>query len=398
MFVVVFYIILCLSIFALLLILDFKFGRASHLKHARRLPFFEGTGDARLYTNGSSLYEDLFQSIRDADKQVDVQFFSIETDYISDNFLTVLKEKAEQGVPVRLLVDRLAGFKMNKHIQKELTNNGVIFQFAETPGFPFLFYKMNRRNHRKITVIDGKIGYVGGFNIGRNYIGENPKFGNWRDYHLRLTGEIVQGLHDIFEDDWQISKGNKVPLPNAPGRKKERGITLFPTDGVELEDAFMELFRSAEEEILLGSPYFVPTERLMTELEKGLKLGITLHVMVPLKSDHPFVKEAGIPYLERLYRLGAHVHFYDAGFYHPKMTIIDKKIVDIGTANFDRRSLFLNKEVNTILYDPVFIQTVRDSFFKDMEDSIPFDDHWLKHRSWKTRINEKIAVLLRPLL
>ncbi|SFK14435.1 cardiolipin synthase [Halobacillus dabanensis] len=390
--------ILLIILLILLLFIDFKLGRAKHRKNPRTLPSQQATGNYKLFKNGSVLFEELFQNIADAEKQVDVYFFLIDRDYISENFLEILKNKARNGVSVRLLVDRIGGYKINKKAREDLKEAGVEFHFAETPGFPFFFYRFNRRNHRKITVIDGKISYVGGFNIGKNYIGESAKFGNWRDYHLRLTGPVVSDMHKILLDDWYLATGEQIdhcPPPKEEGNYKLR---IIPTDGVELEGEFDHIIQSAKQEILIGTPYFIPTDRLQNSLKTAIKKGVNLIIMVPMKADHPFVKPAAIPYLEELYRLGAKIYLFDAGFYHSKVIMVDGQFADIGTANFDRRSLFLNKEVNTYVYDEAFIGELKKGYMEDVADAIPFDDHWLNQRSLTTRLNQKIAILLRPFL
>ncbi|MCA1020882.1 cardiolipin synthase [Halobacillus litoralis] len=395
-----FYIILLLLavILIFLLFLDFKFGRSRHHKQARTIPLEETTGSYHLYKNGSRLYEQLFRDISEAEKQVDVYFFLIENDYIAENFLQVLKNKAAEGVPVRLMGDRVASFKITKKRREALEAAGVRFAFAETPGFPYFFYRLHRRNHRKITVIDGKIGYVGGFNIGKAYIGETSKFGDWRDYHIRSFGPVVHQLHTIFLDDWYLATGEKdAPLPPTETEHPYR-MRVVATDGVELEQEFRKMIDSAEREILIGTPYFIPTPTLQDALKTALKRNVSIHIMIPMKADHPFVKEAAVPYLKELKEAGADIRFFDAGFYHSKVIMIDGQFADIGTANFDRRSFFLNKEINTYVYDEAFIEDLRDFYFEDVADAVPFDDRWLKKRSLGTRINQKIAVLLRPFL
>ncbi|RDY72342.1 cardiolipin synthase [Halobacillus sp. SY10] len=390
-------IILFIILFILLLVLDFKWGRAKHRKNHRPIPLPETSGNYKLYKNGSVLYEQMFQEISEAKKQVDIYFYLIDNDYISENFLDVLKNKARNGVPVRLLVDRLGGYKINKSTRKKLKDAGVAFYFAETPGFPFFFYRLNRRNHRKITVIDGKVGYVGGFNIGKNYIGESAKFGDWRDYHLRLTGPVVSQIHKVMLDDWYLASGETLS-PCQPSEDGNHKMNILATDGVELEKEFAKMIDSAQREILIGTPYFIPTDKLQKGLKQAIDRGVELHIMIPMKADHPFVKPAAIPYLKELYGKGATIRLFDAGFYHSKVVMVDETFADIGTANFDRRSFFLNKEVNTFVYDEEFIGDLRTAYFEDAADAIAFDEHWLKRRSFTTRLNQRIAVLLRPFL
>ncbi|WP_163527460.1 cardiolipin synthase [Halobacillus ihumii] len=389
--------LLIIIVIYLLIVLDFKLGRRNHQNHAQILPFKETTADYHLYKNGSPLFEDLFQEIAEAQQHVDIYFYLISSDQPGRDFLEILKNKAREGVPVRLMTDRLGGYQLSKSIRSDLAEAGVQFHFSAIPGFPYFFYKLNRRNHRKITVIDGKIAYVGGFNVGDNYLGKNPKFGDWRDYHLRLTGPVVGELHQIFLDDWYRATGEKHS-PAVSNEEAKHSVKIVATDGMKLEDEFLHMIQRADKEILIGTPYFIPSEKLMKSLGQALQRGVSLQIMVPLKSDHPFVKEAAIPYLEQLFHAGAKICLYDDGFYHSKVMIVDQSIADIGTANFDRRSFFLNKEVNTFVYDKVFISDLRKAYMKDAQNAIAFNEEWLSQRSFATKINIQIAKVLRPIL
>ncbi|MFD2922905.1 cardiolipin synthase [Halobacillus naozhouensis] len=389
--------LLIIIVIYLLIVLDFKLGRRNHQNHAQHLPFKETTADYHLYKNGSPLFEDLFQEISEAQQQVDIYFYLISNDRSGRDFLEILKKKASEGVLVRLMTDRLGGYQLSKQIRGELAEAGVQFHFAAIPGFPYFFYKLNHRNHRKITVIDGEIAYVGGFNIGDNYLGKNPKFGDWRDYHLRLTGPAVSELHHIFLDDWYRATGEKHS-PLVTNKEAKHSVKVVATDGAKLEDEFLRMIQRADQEILIGTPYFIPTEKLMIALKQALQRGVSLQIMAPLKSDHPFVKEAAIPYLDQLFHAGAKICLYDDGFYHSKVMIVDQNIADIGTANFDRRSFFLNKEVNTFVYDNVFISDLRKAYMEDAQNAIAFNEEWLSQRSLATKITIQIAKVLRPIL
>ncbi|MFD1020053.1 cardiolipin synthase [Thalassobacillus hwangdonensis] len=395
---IVLFVITCLFILFILALLDFKLGRLNHRKTTNSLRFPRKRGYAQFYQHGSALFEAMFQDIREAEKQIDTLFFIVKKDEISQRYFQLLEDKAKSGVVVRLLVDRAGGFRLGKKIIHQLKEAGVLFHFVEKPRFPFFIYKLNRRNHRKITIIDGKIGYVGGFNVAKEYIGRESRFGNWRDYHLRLTGSIVADLEAVFRCDWfTTTKQQFGPLAdeNAGGKME---IRVIPTDGFELEGEFLKMIREAKKSIRIGSPYFIPSRALMDELKLALQRNVSITLLCPLKSDHPLVKEAGIPYMEELYRAGGNVHWFSNGFYHSKVFAVDDAFCDIGTANFDRRSLFLNKEVNTIIFDQTFVQEVTAAFMEDVRDSIPFDDKWLKNRSLQTKINEQIARLFRGLL
>ncbi|MFC7062286.1 cardiolipin synthase [Halobacillus seohaensis] len=390
-------IVVILIIIIALAILDFSLGKRQHEKKQRSLLFPQTTGDYQLYSRGQDLFEDFFQDIDNAKKQVDILFYIVKNDRSGQKFMDIIKKKAREGIQVRLLVDRLGGLPLSKKIRNDLKDAGVQFQFSETPNFPFFFYKLNRRNHRKITVIDGKIGYIGGFNIGQDYVGENAYFQDWRDYHLRYIGPVVSDLHKVFLNDWHLAT-NQHHDPIINKEKHPYKIKVIATDGNKIEEDYIKIIEQAKSEILIGSAYFIPTNEIMDSLKNALKRGVAVHVLLPLKSDHPLVKEAAIPYLEEVYKHGGHINLYDAGFYHAKVMVIDQKFADLGTANFDRRSMFLNKEINTYIYNQAFIDDLRSAYLKDSKDAIIFNSEWLASRSLKIRINQQIAKLVRPLL
>ncbi|WP_431803006.1 cardiolipin synthase [Halobacillus andaensis] len=381
----------------LLLVIDFKLGRRDHLAKQRFLPFDLTTGNYQLYKNGSPLYEDLCQDIANAKHHVDVFFYVINIDKAGRMLLDSLKKKAREGAEVRLLGDRLGCYQINKKVRQELEEAGVQFKFAEVPKFPFLFYKINRRNHRKIAVIDGKIGYFGGYNVGRVYMGDSSYFQDWRDYHLRVTGPVVADLHKTFLDDWGLA-AKEADEPYILNREAEHTVRIVATDGGELEDDLFEMIQNARVEILIGTPYFIPTEMLLAALKEAIDRGVKVHLMIPMKPDHPLVKEAGLPFMYELYRHGGSVNFFDAGFYHAKLMLVDRTFAYLGTSNFDRRSFFLNKEVNMYIYEDEFVEDLRNAYMDDVKDARALDEEWIARRGLSVKIKEQIAKLFRPIL
>ncbi|WP_347862169.1 phospholipase D-like domain-containing protein [Salimicrobium sp. PL1-032A] len=353
-------------------VLDVYLGKKQHKKHHRTLVFDETKGNYRFYKNGSPLFDDMFEEIMQAQYQIDIYFYQVRRDKFSRKFLDLLKMKAEEGVKVHLLVDQMVSAPVRQE-KDALEEAGVQIGFAETPRFPSFFYTLNRRNHRKMVVIDGVIGYVGGFNIGREYIGHSKEFMDWRDYHLRLTGSIVRDLHRIIVDDWTYNTG--VVIPSISYREGgDHPFQIVGFDGVGVENTFLTMIRKAKEEILIGTPYFIPTPKIHRSLLEALDRGVSLHILVPKKRDHVLVKEAGFPFMKELVEKGAHIHYYNAGFYHAKLIMVDQEATDIGTANFDRRSMFLNKEVTISIFDPSFVQHLREEFFRDVGNSLAFKD------------------------
>ena len=356
---------------ALWVIIDFMLGRKQHLTKANKnlLPVRES--DLAIFAKGPDLFDDLFSKLKNAKQHIHILFYIVQDDKISQEFLTILKEKAGEGVEVRLLVDWVGSGLKRKSI-KSLKDAGVEFAHANTPRFPFLFYSSQVRNHRKITVIDGQVGYLGGFNIGMEYNDQDPQLSPWRDYHLKVTGEGVGDMQSEFLEDWRAAakvsllqdKAYFPPLKKGPIRQQ-----LVPTEGILLEDLFSKLISQAEQSIFIGTPYFIPSKRVFSLLREAIKRGVSVTILVPYKSDHILVKEASHPYLRTMLKDGAEVYQYLKGFYHSKVFLVDDRICDIGTANFDKRSMYLNYELNCLIYDPAFIRKVKHILTEDLLDS-----------------------------
>jgi cardiolipin synthase A/B len=348
--------------------IDYHLGRKNHLSKSKYKKYPERKSEIELFIDGEYLYEDLFEKIKNSAHSIHVIFYIIKNDKVSEDFLSLLGDKASQGIEVRLLLDYVGGLKLKKQKIKALKAKGVQFAKSHKPRFPYLFYTLQARNHRKITVIDGKTAYLGGFNIAREYIGKNPKFGYWRDYHLKITGEGVNDLQEQFFKDWFDATGEDYRedpryFPEQPSGKYKQQI--ISTYGEHLKDHFISFIRQAQKEIIICTPYFIPGKEIQDELLNVLANGVKVKIMVPMKEDHPLVKEASFPYLGQLILAGCDVYRFYHGFYHSKVIVIDDHLCDIGTANFDKRSLYLNDEVNCLIYDQGFIDHVKTLIYED---------------------------------
>ncbi|MDE3840354.1 cardiolipin synthase [Bacillus methanolicus] len=367
-----FIIISILLIIILWLIIDYTLGRKNHLSQLERRTFPIRESNIQIFTNGPELFHDLFSELKAAKQHIHILFYIVKNDQFSQEFLTILTEKAKAGVETRLLLDWAGSLTISRTTIRDLKTAGVNFSFSQVPKLPFLFYSSQVRNHRKITVIDGKIGYIGGFNIGKEYINKDPKLSPWRDYHLKVTGEGVHDLQREFLFDWREAAKtdllyNTVYFPDlskGPFRHQ-----ILPSEGIFIEETYSALIRKAESSIIIGTPYFIPSPQLFSDLRNALKRGISVTILVPFKSDHLLVKEASFFYFRRLIKEGANVYEYMKGFYHAKVIIIDDCICDIGTANFDKRSLFLNHEINCYVFNKVFIDEVKAILQKDIQNA-----------------------------
>ena len=390
-----------LLIIFILLWIDFKWGQKQNARSSKKIMFPRRRSDLTLFSSGPELFQDLFAEIEQAKKHVHILFYIIENDQFSQQFLKLLAEKAKSGVEVHLLVDWVGAHKLSKSAIEKLKQNGVHFSYCFKPRFPFLFYNFQKRNHRKITVIDGRIGYFGGLNIGKEYINQDPKLSPWRDYHLKMTGEGVQDLQTIFLSDWltatkeNLLNDSRYFPPFSPGKSEHQ---LFTVDGVGLEQTFVQLIHNASKQIIIGTPYFIPGKTLLAELRQALGRGVQLTIIVPKIADHLLVKEAAYPYFRILLKDGAKVLQFHRGFYHAKTLLIDNQIYDIGTANFDKRSLFLNSEINCLMFDSLSIEQAKKHLSNDMLDSAPIKEKALWNPNLLQKIKEAFACLMSPFL
>ncbi|XJZ27177.1 cardiolipin synthase [Bacillota bacterium Lsc_1132] len=422
---VLFTILFILFIF-IWLFFDYRFGRKKHLRVAEKLESSLLHGGFEIFALGKELFADYFLSLEQAEKSIDIVFYIVQNDTFGREFLSLLKNKAGEGVKVRLLLDQIGSLKFSKKQITDLEAAGVAFQYSSRVKFPFPFYSSQVRNHRKITIIDGTIGYLGGFNIGKEYIGFDPKLSPWRDYHLKITGEGVSFLQRVFLHDWQGDSPKKAckegdvmarqrdkdtletareftfqpdPAARFPGQANQKiAHRLLATEANLLEDTYVQQIQSAKEWIMIGTPYFIPSKKVFAELLKSIRRGVKLTIIVPATADHMLVQEASYRYFRTLLQEGATVYQFKNGFYHAKTIVIDETICEIGTANFDRRSLALNKEINCYFYDLKFNKRVIEVIRQDIQDSQPLLLEDLNKPNLFRSVKEKIAATISGFL
>jgi len=396
------------SILALLIIVvvaycivDFKMGKRRFHHNSSFRDYSKRKGDIHLITHGKDLFSFLLTDIKNAQSSIHILFYIVKDDQFSKNFLKLLIQKAKQGIEVRLLLDWLGSHNTPKSLITELRNAGGQVAYSNRLKFPYPFFSLQQRNHRKISIIDGKVAYVGGYNVGKEYIDEDSVLSPWRDYHLRIFGESVHDLQNEFCVNWNQSSKNTVSISEkyfsgpATGNMDHQ---FFPTEGLRLEHTICELIESAKESICIGTPYFVPSKIILAKLIDALKRGVKIRIIVPKKADHILVKEASFFYFRILIELGAEVYQYLNGFYHAKIIIVDEEVCQIGTANFDRRSIYLNLEINCYIYDHDFIQNMIKVVEKDILDSHRLSLEELNNTKYATKLKELGAKLVADLL
>ncbi|UPM54264.1 cardiolipin synthase [Gottfriedia acidiceleris] len=396
--------ILCICLIALLFLillasLDLYFGYKAFHKYDKTCPFKKRNSETMLITDGNDLYKHLLDDITEASSSISMLFYIVRNDDTSEKFLSLLEKKAQQGLQVRLLVDWIGSFRLKRKRIKKLKENGVEVLFNRRTGFPYTLYRFQHRNHRKITVIDQKTGYFGGFNIGKEYIGFDEDLGYWRDYHIRMTGEGVKDLHIQFLIDWVRSGGESFTLINddelAKGKIEHH---FYSSDFVRIENLYKDLIDQAKKHIYIGTPYFIPTKKLMNSLLAALKRGVRISVMIPEKEDHRLVKEASFPHLLLILEGGGEVFHYQKGFFHAKVLLIDDHFCDVGSVNFDRRSLCINDEWSCIFSSESFILKIKEIFTKDLERSKTYPIGHYKNTNFLWKCRKLLSKLLSPLM
>ncbi|PKG22595.1 cardiolipin synthase [Niallia nealsonii] len=381
--------------------MDFYFGRKHQLKNTKRRNHPFRYSNFTIYCNGKELFPELFSTLKGAKHHIHILFYTVKTDSISNEFFSLLREKAKEGVEVRLVLDWLGSLKVRKKIIQELQEDGIEFYFCHIPKLPFLFYSLQVRNHRKIAIVDGEIGFMGGFNIGKDYINANLKLSPWRDCHIKMTGEGLDDLQREFLKDWLGASKinllqNSVYFPTqSKGTSRHQ---LIPSKGKYLEEILSNLIRNAKKSIIICTPYFIPTKQIMRELLFALDRNVEIMLLLPNNADHILVKEASFSYLRKLLAKNTTVYQYAHGFFHSKITIVDDEICFIGSSNFDKRSIFLNHELNCGVYDKKFIGEMQEQIQNDLKLSNPLLLADIENPTIWTLLKEKVSHIFSPFL
>ncbi|HZG70515.1 MAG TPA: cardiolipin synthase [Chondromyces sp.] len=360
----------------------------------------------KLLTNGEETFGAIKEELLKANHHIHLEYYIVRADGIGNEIKDILIAKAHEGVKVRFLYDAVGSWTLPRGYIEELREAGVEMVAFGPVHLPFLNNKFNFRNHRKIIVIDGQIGFVGGLNIGDEYLGKVDHFGFWRDTHLYVRGEAVRGLQLIFLQDWYYMTNDNFITPGYLTPKIEENMT----GGVQMiaggpdnewsviKNIFFSMITSAEKYVWIATPYFIPDEDIFSALKIAALSGIDVRLLVPHRPDKRIVFHASRSYFPDLLEAGAKVYEYEKGFMHSKFIIVDGEMASIGTANMDMRSFHLNFEVNAFLYHTQSTEALVNEFLRDLENAreINIEDFNKRHIGY--RMIESTARLLSPLL
>ena len=356
--------------------------------------------------DGSETFASLIDALRKAESFIHLEYYIFENDELGGKIADILKEKARSGVEVRFIYDDVGSWNLKRSFIRSLRDAGVQVHCFMPVVFPWLTSKINYRNHRKIVVIDGKVGYTGGLNIADRYL-RGTKHGPWRDTHLKIEGTAVNMLQLTFLADWYFATGIQLKdkdkylmvSDDSVGDTAVQIATSGPdSDWATIMQAYFAAITKATDHIYISTPYFMPGESLLTALKVAALSGIDVRIMLPSRSDSKIVYWASRSYITELLEAKIKVYLYNKGFNHSKIITIDNRFSSIGTANMDNRSFEDNFEVTAMIYDRDVTDRLESRFLADLDGCTR-----LTYRRWATRsrtdmFKESVARLFSPLL
>ena len=329
----------------------------------------------KILKNGENTFQEIKRRLKEANDFIHLEYYIFRYDRIGKELIEILRDKVQSGVEVRLIYDAFGSFSLSELDIKKMEESGIKIKPFLPIKMGWLNQKFNFRNHRKIIVIDGTVGFVGGLNVGVEYLGEDEEIGFWRDTHVVLEGEAVQTLHAIFLLDWKYVCGEKLfdderymkSVP-AVGDGSVQVVATGPETTRDMSDHYYALISCATESIWIATPYFIPNQAIQTALRVASHKGIQVRLMVPDTNDGFLTQYATQSYFPELLRAGIEIYTYQKGFLHKKVIIVDGDLATIGTANVDMRSFHLNFEVNLFLIGTASIQDLVVHFEEDLKE------------------------------
>ncbi|MCG6839986.1 cardiolipin synthase [Fusobacterium nucleatum] len=368
--------------------------------------YITSNNDIQVYFAGEEFFSDLKKEIANAKKFINMEYFIFQFDGIGKEIVDLLIKKVKEGVEVNLIIDgvNLANQKLSRYFK----NTGVHLYLFFRTYIPIFNIRINYRDHRKVTIIDNRVAFVGGMNIGDEYLGKG-KIGYWRDTSVKIYGDIVSTFEKEFYFSMSIVKNKFLKdekTSNEISLKYEEEDNVYMqviSSGPNYEfpairDNYIKLIQEARKSVFIQTPYFVPDDLLLDTLKSAVLSGIDVKIMIPNKADHPFIYWINQYYVAELLRLGANIYRYENGFIHSKTILVDEEVVSVGTCNFDYRSFYLNFEINLNIYNKDVANSFKIQYYKDIAISKKLTFADFKKRSIFTKVKESVFRLLSPIM
>ncbi|MEL7586758.1 MAG: cardiolipin synthase [Prolixibacteraceae bacterium] len=379
--------------------------RLMNLMLANSNALLSDDNEVKILRNGEQAFPAIFQAIEEARHHIHLQFYIVDDDITGNQLRELLIQKAAAGVEVRFIYDDVGSWKLPKKYIRSLREAGVKIDCFIRVRFPMLTSKVNYRNHRKIVVVDGTTAFVGGLNIADRYLNGTKILGSWRDTHLMLKGGAATGLQIVFMADWyfvskEILQGERYFRPLEPGKGKIVQIVASgpDSDWESLTQAYFSAIASAHDKVYIATPYLIPNSEIGSAMKVAALSGIDIRILLPGRSDAIIPKWGTHSYISELLEAGVRIYFYQPGFMHSKLMVVDGVFSSVGTANLDFRSMETNFEVNAMIYNERTARELEKHFMNDLKQSREIILSEWEQRPRLSKAKESFARLLSPLL
>lgn len=386
-----------------------------YLNEKARLPFLfwrnnysalSANNDVKIFKNGEEKFPALLKALRDARHHIHMEYYIIDDDTIGNSVIEMLCDKSKSGVDVRLILDALGCSDLRKSTLSRMRESGIQFYKYRPVIFTKLANRVNYRDHRKIVIVDGELGFVGGINIADRYVNDVPGKLYWRDTHCMIQGEAVYSLQILFILNWYFVSNTLLqpeieyfPVIENRGDILTSIISSDPdSDNPNLMEGYFSMINTAREEILIITPYFIPNESMLTALKTCAKGGVKVKLLMPADPDSTFVHSASLTYMGEMLRNDIDVYLYEKGMIHAKVLIIDEEVSTVGTANMDYRSFDNNAEVNAVFFDLGISGKLKSQFLEDLKSARKLDYIEWKNRPLRIKLIGSFGRLVAPLL
>ncbi|RUT30608.1 cardiolipin synthase [Paenibacillus zeisoli] len=374
------------------------------LTHLSESPI-TGCNRTKVLTNGEDTYDAILSEMENAKDHIHIEYYIFRSDEVGRRFKEVMIRKAREGVKIRMICDGLGSYYLKNEFINELKEAGIQFYFFLPPLIATIDRRVNYRNHRKIVVIDGTIGFLGGINVGEDYLGLYPKLGEWRDTHLQIEGDSIYFLQNTFLTDWRLASGERISDPalfpehHCTGNEQVQILTSGPDQHWDaIQEMCFEAIAVAKKRVWITSPYFIPDPSVYTALKTAAVSGVEVKIIIPYRSDSKLVHLASLSYVEELLHAGVKFYQYTKGFIHAKVMIVDDLLATVGTANMDMRSFFYNFEMTAVLFDQAPIRRLMNDFEVDLTHCRPISLREFSKRPRMQKGAEMLTRMLSPLL
>lgn len=365
--------------------------------------FLTKNNEVKMLINGEKKFASLLADLDNASNHIHLEYYIFEEDDIGNKIINKLIKKASEGVEVRFVFDDV-GSDLSYKVKNRFKKAGVMAKAIMPVYFP-KFSKANYRDHRKIVVIDGSVGYVGGINVADRYINKTGQK-HWRDTHLRIVGNAVHSLQIAFLLNWYYASKEKIGFNRSLFPKISTNTNQCvqiagsgpDTDWASIMQAFFVAIGSATKRVWITTPYFIPNEPVLTAIKTAALSGIDVQIIFPYTADSKIVHYASMSYMKEVLEAGVKVHLYTHGFIHAKTLLVDDVFSSVGTANMDYRSFDQNYEINAMVYSESFASLLADQFVIDVEQCVPLQLSRWEQRPIRKRMLQSTARLLAPLL